>query len=58
MSKKIVKHDIDLASLPALGEKQKVELAALARRPDGKIDYSDVPPLTEKCFPRGRCRSA
>jgi uncharacterized protein (DUF4415 family) len=24
------------------------ELAALAALPDGKIDYSDIPPLTEK----------
>lgn len=47
MSKKIVKHDIDLADLPPLSEKQKAELSALAARPDSKIDYSDIPPLDE-----------
>ncbi len=48
MSKKLVRHDVDLASLPPLTEKQKAELAALAARSDGEIDYSDIPPLTEK----------
>ncbi|EQD33161.1 hypothetical protein B2A_13304, partial [mine drainage metagenome] len=47
MSKKFVKHDVDLVHLPPLTEKQKAELAALAARPDGEIDYSDIPPLTE-----------
>jgi uncharacterized protein (DUF4415 family) len=27
---------------------QRRELAALAALPDGKIDYSDIPPLTER----------
>jgi hypothetical protein len=27
---------------------QRRELAALATLPDGKIDYSDIPPLTER----------
>jgi len=48
MNKKIVRHDVDLANLPSLTEKQKDELAVLAARPDGEIDYSDIPPLTEK----------
>lgn len=48
MSKKIVKYDIDLAKLPPLTEKQTAELAALAARPDGEIDYSDISPLTEE----------
>jgi len=47
MSKKIVKHDIDLANLPPLSEKQKAELSALAARPDGEIDFSDIAPLDE-----------
>lgn len=47
MSKKFVKHDVDLVNLPPLTEKQKAELAALAARSDGEIDYSDIPPLTE-----------
>ncbi|MBB5217316.1 BrnA antitoxin family protein [Parapusillimonas granuli] len=46
MSKKAVKHKVDLTKLPPLTEKQKAELAALAERADKDIDYSDVPPLT------------
>src|SRR5450755_4692705 len=29
-------------------EERKRELMALAERPDSEIDYSDIPPLTEK----------
>lgn len=47
MSKKFVRHDVDLANLPPLTEKQKAELAAVAARPASEIDYSDIPPLTE-----------
>ena len=47
MSMKTVRHDIDLANLPPLTEKQKSELQALAARPDGQTDYSDIPPLDE-----------
>lgn len=46
MSKKIVKHEVDLADLPSLSESQKAELAALAARADDDMDYSDLPPLT------------
>lgn len=31
-----------------LTEKDKRELAELAARPDSEIDFSDIPPLTEK----------
>jgi uncharacterized protein (DUF4415 family) len=48
MSKKLVKRKVDLAKPPALSKKQKVELAALAARPDSEIDFSDIPPLTEE----------
>jgi uncharacterized protein (DUF4415 family) len=48
MSKKLVRREVDLAHLPPLTERQKVELAALAARPDGDIDYSDITPLTAK----------
>lgn len=48
MSKKIVKREVDLANLPPLTEKQKVELATLASRRDSEIDYSDIPPLAEE----------
>ena len=33
---------------PKLTDRQKRELKELARRPDSEIDYSDIPPLTEK----------
>jgi uncharacterized protein (DUF4415 family) len=48
MSKKFVKHTIDLANPPSLSKKQKAEVAALAARPGSEIDYSDIPPLTEE----------
>ena len=47
MSKKFVKRAVDLANLPSLTKRQKADLAALAARPDGEIDFSDIPPLTE-----------
>jgi uncharacterized protein (DUF4415 family) len=50
MSKKIVKHTVNLANLPPLTKKQKVALAALNARPDSEIDFSDIPPLTEEFF--------
>ena len=48
MSKKLVRREVDLAHLPPLTEKQKAELTALAARPDGDIDTSEIPPLTAK----------
>ena len=50
MSRKIVSRDVDLASLPPLTAEQASELKALAERPDGGIDYSDIAPLTESFF--------
>jgi uncharacterized protein (DUF4415 family) len=47
MSKKFVKGAVDLANLPSLTKRQQADLAALAARPDGEIDFSDIPPLTE-----------
>jgi uncharacterized protein (DUF4415 family) len=47
MSKEFVKRAADLANLPSLTKRQKADLAALAARPDGEIDLSDIPPLTE-----------
>ena len=47
MSRKLVRHDIDLARLPPLTEAQEAEIAALADRPDSELDTSDVPPLAE-----------
>ncbi len=34
--------------LPPLTEEHKAELKALANMPDSGIDYSEIPPLTEK----------
>jgi uncharacterized protein (DUF4415 family) len=48
MNKKIVKHEVDLADLPPLSDKQQAELAALAARSDSEIDASDIPPLSEE----------
>jgi len=47
MSKKFVRHDVDLANLPPLTEKQKGQLAALENQADSEIDHSDIAPLTE-----------
>ena len=47
MRKKVVKRNVDLANLPPLTKRQKADLVRLAARPDSKIDFSDIPPLTE-----------
>lgn len=48
MSKKIVKHAVDLSNPPPLTAKQKAEIKAVAAMPDSAIDYSDIPPLSEE----------
>jgi uncharacterized protein (DUF4415 family) len=48
MSKKLVKRTVNLANPPALTKKQKAELGALSARPEGAIDFTDIPPLTEE----------
>jgi uncharacterized protein (DUF4415 family) len=50
MKKKLVKYAVDLASPPPLTKKQKAQLAALRARSDNKIDYSDIPRLSEGFF--------
>jgi uncharacterized protein (DUF4415 family) len=47
MSRKTVKHDMDLATLPPLTAKQEAELKALAAKPDSAIDHGDIPPLDD-----------
>jgi len=47
MKTKTVKRKIDLQNPPPLTAAQRARLAALAKIPDSKIDYSDIPPLTE-----------
>jgi len=48
MSKKIVKHTVNLSNLPPLTAKQKAEIKAAAALPDSTIDYSDIPPLSDE----------
>jgi uncharacterized protein (DUF4415 family) len=48
MKSQMVRHKFDLANPPKLSEERKAVLKALAARPDSEIDYSDIPPLTEK----------
>lgn len=43
--KSVARHEVDLANLPPLNDKQKAELAALAGRQDEDVDYSDAPAL-------------
>jgi uncharacterized protein (DUF4415 family) len=43
-----VYYKIDPDNPPVLTEEQKARLKALAEMPDEAIDYSDIPPLTEK----------
>jgi uncharacterized protein (DUF4415 family) len=47
MSRRTVKQNVDLAALPPLTAEQRAELEALATRPDGRIDYSDITSQTE-----------
>ena len=48
MKEHLVEYVVDLDNLPPLSPERLAELAALADRPDSEIDYSDIPPLTEK----------
>ena len=45
---KTVKLELDLANPPQLTDQQKAELEALESMPDGDIDYSDIPPLSDE----------
>jgi uncharacterized protein (DUF4415 family) len=48
-----VRTKFDLNNPPPLTEKEKSELKALAEMPESEIDYSDIPPLTEKFWRNG-----
>lgn len=50
MSRKLVRHNIDLTHLPPLTEAQEAEIAALAARTDSELDTSDIPPLAEEVW--------
>ncbi len=47
MKTKRVRRNMDLKNPPSLATKQQARLAVLARRPDDKIDFGDIPPLTD-----------
>ena len=44
----IVRYEIDLNNPPPLTDEQKARIKALREMPDSEIDFSDIPPLTEK----------
>jgi uncharacterized protein (DUF4415 family) len=44
---KTVRREVDLNDLPPITEERKAELESLAEMSDGKIDYSDIPPLDD-----------
>lgn len=48
MKTRIVRRQVDLQNPPRLTAAQQARLRALAKMPDSKIDYSDIPPLTDK----------
>jgi len=48
MKKRMVKYEVDLSNPPVLTAAQRAELKALKAKPDREIDYSDIPPLTDK----------
>ncbi len=50
MSEKTVKYSLNPEKLPPLTDKQKVELEALAQRPESAVDTSDIAPATEAFF--------
>ena len=47
MKTKIIRREFDLQNPPQLTAAQRARLGALAKIPDSKIDYSDIPPLTD-----------
>ncbi len=46
--KKTVKYTLDATKPAPLNKKQKAEIKSLVELPDSKIDYSDIPPLTNE----------
>jgi uncharacterized protein (DUF4415 family) len=48
MPNKIVNYSIYSTKLAKLTVKQKAEIAALRKKRDADIDYSDIPPLTSE----------
>ena len=52
MKKRIVSYMLE--TLPPLTDKQRAELKALAARPDGEIDTSDIPEMTDEQWKNAR----
>jgi uncharacterized protein (DUF4415 family) len=48
MKEKMVRFILDHDNPPKISAARQAALKALAARPDSEIDYSDIPPLTEK----------
>lgn len=48
MTTKLVRYEFDINNPPPLTDSQREELARLAKMKDEDIDFSDIPPLTEK----------
>jgi uncharacterized protein (DUF4415 family) len=48
MNSKLVTYEYDPANPPPLTDAQRAELDRLAAMKDEDIDFSDIPPLTEK----------
>jgi uncharacterized protein (DUF4415 family) len=48
--KKTVKYTLDSANPLPLTKKQKAEIKALSEMPDSKIDYSDIPALSDESW--------
>ncbi|MBZ9771441.1 BrnA antitoxin family protein [Mesorhizobium sp. CO1-1-8] len=46
--RKIVRYEFDPTNPPPLTEAQRAEIAALKARPEGDVDTSDLPELTEE----------
>jgi uncharacterized protein (DUF4415 family) len=44
----MVRYEVDMLNPPALTAAQRAELKALKAKPDREIDYSDIPPLSDK----------
>lgn len=44
---------VDLGNLPPMTEEEKAQIERLKAMPDDEIDYSDIPPLTEKFWKNG-----
>ena len=43
-----------LEDIPPLTREQKIRLRRLARQPDSKIDFSEIPELTDEWFEKAR----